>query len=123
MKKLLCPINRARFLVTDETYCFLAVVAIMLIVALTGCATQSVSQRDENGLFTEYRSTAFFNKTVMTGTVLGKTTRGGTKQLFGQAGSSAETQEEAIRAMFEGMTGLFEAGVRAGAKSVVPVVP
>lgn len=94
---------------------------VALLILISGCATQSVSQRDENGLFTEYRSTAFFNKTVMTGTVLGKTTRGGTKQLFGQAGSSAETQEEAIRAMFEGLTGLFQAGFDAGRKAVIPV--
>lgn len=92
----------------------------MLIVALTGCATQSVVRRDADGVSTEYHSMAFFNKTAMTGTVLGKKTKA-TEQLFGQAGSSAETQTESITAFFEGLQGLFQTGFEAGKKSVIPV--
>lgn len=96
-------------------------ILLFAAVLMAGCATQSVEQTDENGRMTKYRTSALFNKTAMTGTVLDKTTPGGTKQLFGQTASSAETQAEAISALFDGMMGLFNAGVKAGVKTAAPV--
>lgn len=89
------------------------------IIFASGCATQSVEQTLQNGAHTKYHTTAFFNKTAMTGTLLGKETAK-TKQLFGQSNSAVETQSEAIQAFFEGMQGMFDAGFKAGAKSVAP---
>jgi len=87
---------------------------------MVGCATQYVEKTAQDGSSTKYHTTAFFNKTAMTGTIVERETKT-TKQLFGQKNSTAETQEDAIKAFFDGMQSLIETSFRQGAKSVAPV--
>lgn len=93
---------------------------ILLSGCLSGCSRRIVKQTSPDGAMTEYRESQMFSKTALTGTVLGRETKT-TKQLFGQRSSESEAAEEALAVFFNGMQGLFEAGVKAGAKSIVPV--
>lgn len=91
-----------------------------LLILITGCSTRIVDHVSPDGVRTHYRESQLFSKTALTGTVLGRESKT-TKQLFGQKSSESEAAEEAMAVFFNGMQGLFEAGVKAGAKSIVPV--
>lgn len=91
-----------------------------LLLLLSGCSTRIVDHVAPDGVRTHYRESQLFSKTALTGTVLGRESKT-TKQLFGQKSSESEAAEEALAVFFNGMQGLFEAGVKAGAKAVIPV--
>lgn len=91
-----------------------------LLFLLSGCSMRLVKHTTPEGVMTEYREKQMFSKTALVGTVLGRETKT-TKQLFGQKSSEAEAAEEALAVFFNGMQGIFEAGVRAGTKSIVPI--
>lgn len=97
---------------------FLAVATLMILVS--GCSKRIVKHTSPDGAMTEYRESQMFSKTALTGTILGRESKM-TKQLFGQKSSESEAAEEALAVFFSGMQGLFEAGVKAGAKQLVPI--
>lgn len=92
----------------------------VLLILISGCSTRIVDHVSPDGVRTHYRESQLFSKTALTGTVLGRKSKT-TEQLFGQKSSESEAAEEALAVFFNGMQGIFEAGVRAGTKSIVPI--